>query len=250
MAVASHTDIDVTLEDDEQLTNFKGVNIKKIIERIHGNGAEILDIRTISHDSDTAKSVLKSEATKQEGCTSVISLYYTDIHRNIGNNYTNAICYVKEVTSQQLQRKNLITGGSGGSKPQLHRIIAFVRHNVTYEPKDHITTNRQGIESTIDGLLGCYPRSKFYIGIASGPDATFAMKRRCQGDEYKIFHGINRMIAVFKTPDQDYCRRTEEYLIEIYRLKYPKRCLNRTRGGGGRNTTQRRSFVYLGLQNE
>ncbi len=246
MAAASDTDIDVTLENDEQLT--KGLDIQKIIERIHGNGAEILNIGIISHARTTPiKRELISKAGAQQGCNWVISLYVTDDHTTIHTVYGDARRSVKDVTEKT--PRHSVTGGCEEQKER-HRVVAFLRHNVTYEPKDHIKTNLHDIREKINRLLGNNPESDFYIGIGSGPDATFAMKRRCQGDDYKILHGINRMIALFKSDRQDSCRNKEKDLIEHYKAskKYSARYLNQTGGGGGRDTQQPWSFVYLGLQ--
>ncbi len=241
MATASHTDIDVTLDNEQPLVT-QGLNIQEIIERIHGNEVEILNIRTISHARTTGKETLIRYAGAQQGC---ISLYVTDDHTKIPTACRAARKYVKDVTGRT---HSVITGGCDKLKEK-HRVVALVRHDVTYEPREHIKTNLHDIKEKINQLLEQNQESKFYIGIASGPDATFAMKRRCQGNEYKILHGINRMIALFRSDRQDYCRNKEKNLIEHYRAsKYSEKCLNQVRGGGGGSTTQHWSFVYLGLQ--
>ena len=86
---------------------------------------------------------------------------------------------------------------------------------------------------------------KLYIGIASGPDAHSALKRRF--DKYKQGHGINEMIVLYESSSQDFCRDVERYLEEYFSDHHPN-IINRTGGGGGREADQPWYFVYLAVK--
>lgn len=80
-----------------------------------------------------------------------------------------------------------------------------------------------------------------YIGIASGEDVGRALWRRFDG--YKREHNINEMIAVYRSTSEQSCRMIEDDLVRFY----DGHTVNRTGGGGGRNTGQPYKWVYLAL---
>eukprot|EP00735_Rhodelphis_limneticus_P003542 TRINITY_DN15026_c0_g1::TRINITY_DN15026_c0_g1_i1::g.25785::m.25785 TRINITY_DN15026_c0_g1::TRINITY_DN15026_c0_g1_i1::g.25785 ORF type:complete len:131 (-),score=14.98,DUF603/PF04645.7/0.13 TRINITY_DN15026_c0_g1_i1:242-634(-) len=86
--------------------------------------------------------------------------------------------------------------------------------------------------------------TKMYIGIGSGPDALSALKTRL--DDYKKENGINDMIALYESSSQDNCRTVEDWLVSYF--EEHKRCINRTGGGGGRESSQTKFYVYLALR--
>ena len=53
------------------------------------------------------------------------------------------------------------------------------------------------------------------------------------------------MIAIAKSTSQDVCRKLETELVEYYIDDV--KCMNLVAGGGGKDTGQTWSFVYLGL---
>jgi hypothetical protein len=81
-----------------------------------------------------------------------------------------------------------------------------------------------------------------YIGIASGDDVGRALWRRF--DDYKREQGINEMIAVYRSTSEQNCKLIENDLVRFY----DDHTLNRTGGGGGRNTSQPYKWVYLALR--
>ncbi len=86
---------------------------------------------------------------------------------------------------------------------------------------------------------------KLYIGIASGPDAQSAMQRRF--DKYKQGQGINEMILLYESSSQRFCRDVERYLERYFSENHPN-TINRTGGGGGRDSNQPYHYVYLAVK--
>lgn len=86
---------------------------------------------------------------------------------------------------------------------------------------------------------------KFYIGIASGPDADSALQRRF--DKYKKDQGINEMIVLYESSSQKFCRDVERYLETYFSDNHPD-IINRTGGGGGRDSAQPWHYVYLAVK--
>lgn len=83
---------------------------------------------------------------------------------------------------------------------------------------------------------------KIYIGIASGADYVHALWRRY--DVYKQEQRINEMIAVYHSSSQKSCRGVEDDLVQFY----SGHLVNRTGGGGGRNSEQPNHYVYLAIK--
>ncbi len=105
-------------------------------------------------------------------------------------------------------------------------------------------------EAELRTSIGAYTRNgkDFYIGMTSGPSTREDDVKRAMGTRYdasKRSKGINRMIAIFKTKSEQKCEQVESDLIEHYQRKL----LNRTGGGGGRDTSQSWKFVYIGIKN-
>ncbi len=86
---------------------------------------------------------------------------------------------------------------------------------------------------------------KLYIGIASGPNPRAAMKRRF--DKFKQGHGINEMILLYESSSQKFCRDVERYLEKYFSENHPN-IINRTGGGGGRDSAQPYFYVYLAVK--
>lgn len=85
---------------------------------------------------------------------------------------------------------------------------------------------------------------KAYVGIASGPDARAAMRRRY--DDYKFGEGISHMYALYATSSDDYCRKVEDDLVSF--LARSDVSINRTGGGGGRRSGEDTFYVYLAVR--
>ncbi len=120
-------------------------------------------------------------------------------------------------------------------------MYALVNRNVYYVENITDPTN---LKSSVRAYIRTNS-SEFYIGITSGSEAIPAMIKRRTGDYYKDMHGINRMIAIFKSEDQQRCEDIERELLEYY-IKNPRN-LNRIGEGGGRTTKQPWSYMYLAM---
>lgn len=83
-----------------------------------------------------------------------------------------------------------------------------------------------------------------YIGIASGPDPHSAMRRRY--DDYKASEGLNEMIAIYSSSSQDNTRSVEDDLVDFFQSH--GRSINRTGGGGGRDSSGPNYYVYLAIR--
>lgn len=86
--------------------------------------------------------------------------------------------------------------------------------------------------------------TKMYIGIGSGDEALGAMRRRY--DEYKETEGINHMVGIYKSTSQSNVREVEDALCEFFASH--GRNINRTGGGGGRDSGGPQFFVYLAMR--
>ena len=100
--------------------------------------------------------------------------------------------------------------------------------------------------TSIKRSIGNYIRNdkEFYIGISSGSDREHAMKRRF--DKYKKENNLNKMVTLFETDNQDTVRHIEDKLIHHYREN--DNCLNRTGGGGGRDSEGPKYQVYIAFK--
>lgn len=85
---------------------------------------------------------------------------------------------------------------------------------------------------------------KMYIGIASGSDAVAAMKRRY--DDYKAEEGLNHMVAIYQSTSQINSREVEGELCEYFQDHGAN--INRTGGGGGRDSSGPSFYVYLAMR--
>ncbi len=108
--------------------------------------------------------------------------------------------------------------------------------------------SRQSVEA-LTRSVAQYCRSDsnvkaMYIGIASGSDAISAMKRRY--DSYKSEEGLNEMIAIYASSSQDNTRSIEDNLVSIFQSH--GRSINRTGGGGGRDSSGPNFYVYLAIR--
>lgn len=83
-----------------------------------------------------------------------------------------------------------------------------------------------------------------YIGIASGQDPIGAMRRRY--DDYKASEGLNEMIAIYSSSSQGNTRSVEDELVEYFQSH--GRSINRTGGGGGRDSSGPNYYVYLAIR--
>lgn len=81
---------------------------------------------------------------------------------------------------------------------------------------------------------------RMYIGISSGETG---MERRV--DEYKLKNNIQEMLAVYTTTSHANARHLEGLLVNHFG-DHPVN-INRTGGGGGRNTSQDVSQVYVAI---
>ena len=112
------------------------------------------------------------------------------------------------------------------------------------------TGGRHQVMESLTRAVAAYIRSdgprssvtRVYIGIASGPDAVSAMKRRY--DDYKFDEGINEMVAIYESTSQDFARAVEADLEKIFR----EQLVNRTGGGGGRDSQGPNFYVYLAMR--
>jgi len=86
--------------------------------------------------------------------------------------------------------------------------------------------------------------TKMYIGIGSGDDALRAMSNRY--DDYKASEGINHMVAIYSSSSQQNVREVEDELCEYFASH--GRNINRTGGGGGRNSAGPNFFVYIAMR--
>jgi hypothetical protein len=111
--------------------------------------------------------------------------------------------------------------------------------------------DRTKILVTLRRKISAYSRNddkvrKVYIGIASGVNYTHALWRRY--DDFKHSHGINEIIAVYKSSSQSSCRYVERDLTDFYERNFADRLINRDAGGAGRPTSQPYNYVYLAIQ--
>ena len=81
-----------------------------------------------------------------------------------------------------------------------------------------------------------------YIGMSSGADREKAMKHRY--DKYKKDNGINRMVTIYESNNQEDCRRVEEKLLKRHGIGTGTN-INRTGGGGGRTSKAPKFQVYI-----
>eukprot|EP00600_Ochromonadales_sp_CCMP1393_P004712 CAMPEP_0174960350 /NCGR_PEP_ID=MMETSP0004_2-20121128/3658_1 /TAXON_ID=420556 /ORGANISM="Ochromonas sp., Strain CCMP1393" /LENGTH=128 /DNA_ID=CAMNT_0016208719 /DNA_START=78 /DNA_END=464 /DNA_ORIENTATION=+ len=86
--------------------------------------------------------------------------------------------------------------------------------------------------------------TKMYIGIGSGETVENAMRRRY--DEYKASEGINHMVGIYESSSQDNAREIEDSLCDYFASH--GRNINRTGGGGGRDSNGPKFFVYLAVR--
>lgn len=116
---------------------------------------------------------------------------------------------------------------------------------------ESVTGHKHEVVSTLKRRIMAYAREDYkvgriYIGIASGYDYEHALWRRY--DYYKQEKRIREMIAIYQSTSQESCRIIEDQLERHIRENHQFRRLNRTGGGGGRNSEQPLHFVYLALQ--
>ncbi len=247
MAEAADRDLQVTTKVFDDTTNDETSRraIRVIIQHIHDDGGVFLGIGVISHAPTRAKTALREHAQQYRCCNWALRLCETENSAILKRLHKKAIDCVREIPGANLDGFNDGYEPSRPAKPKhLYNVVALVQRKVKYE--SNIQTSFHNIVVKINQYLGHNQDLKFYIGITSGPDAITAMRQRRTGDEYKDLHGINRMIVIFKSKDQQKCRNKEKKLTDHYRAD--ERCLNRTGGGGGRDTKQPWSFVYLGLK--
>lgn len=83
-----------------------------------------------------------------------------------------------------------------------------------------------------------------YIGIASGNNAEQAMRRRY--DDYKREEGISEMIALYSSSSEGNTRAIETELEAHFRSH--GRNINRTGGGGGRESSGPNYYVYVAIR--
>ncbi len=226
-------DVDLQITTDSAGDGSR-ISIRGIINHIYKDGGVILAIGKISHNEKIA---LRDQHRKFEGNFNwIVSLYFTGDHTEIDEVCDTAKQCVREVTGRTPTDHD---GGLDQDKKK-HHVFALVHRHVQYKENCSDHYKRSVIQ-----YLRNNPNSEFYIGITSGSEAIPAMIKRRTGDKYKDMHGINRMIAIFESKDQDECRRVETELVEHYEEN--KKNLNRVGGGGGRRTAQPWSFVYLGM---
>ncbi len=227
-------DVDLQITTDSA-GNGSRISIRGIINHIHEDGGKIVAIGKKSHDENIS---LRDQHGKFEGnyFNWIVSLYITRDYTEIDKVCDTAKQCVREVTRETPTDHD---GGLDQDKKK-HHVFALVHRHVRYEKNCSDRYKRSASQ-----YIRNNPNSEFYIGITSGSDAISAMIKRRTGDKYKDMHGINRMIAIFTSKDQDECRRVEAELVEHYEEN--ENNLNRVGGGGGRRTTQPWSFVYLGM---
>ena len=220
-------------------------NIAKQIAHIEGDGGYIQAIGIVSyelHQSKRLKSILKREhanITVRFKCNWLVKLHATKNKSHAQEARENAIRYIRRRHRYTPCKHSDVKRGTSNME---HCVYAIVHRDVTYgtdfsEPQDLISCINEYLEDNDD------PR--FYIGITSGTGPIDAMIRRRTGDQYKNCHGVNSMIAIYKTRNQKVCCDIERMLIREFSSE-PNN-LNRTGGGGGNHTTQPWSYVYLGM---
>ncbi len=211
MAEAADRDLQVTTKVFDDTTNDETSKraIKEKIQHIHDDGGVFLDIGVISHAPTRAKTAIRAHAQQYDNCNWAFRLCETENSAILKQLYTKAIECAREISGTNL---NGFKDGYEPSRPakpkHLYNVVALVQRKVQY--KSNIQTSFHDIVVKINQYLGHNQDLKFYIGITSGPDAITAMKQRRTGDEYKDLHGINRMIAIFQSSNQQKCRNMEE----------------------------------------
>lgn len=125
-------------------------------------------------------------------------------------------------------------------------IYSAVLANVVYLHIIILDTDEGPPLTLIKQRIGGYIRGgrKFYIGISSGDDRREAMKRRV--DNHKKENNLTKMVTLYETTNQETARQVERHLIDYYSCKI--QCINRTGGGGGRNSTQSKYQVYIAFE--
>ena len=216
-------------------------NIRQTFNHIEGDKGIIYAIGRVSHDLRTKGStVLGKQKVAGQGNWLVL-LYDTEELAEAEKVVKNATQCLKKMP--EIYGGSEIQQGSFDEGKKGHCVYAVVHRHVTYE--ENIADKADKLIRKVSQTLSQNESPSFYIGIASGQDARHAMKRRREGDKYKECHGINRMIAIYKSKDQKECREIEKKLIDKFQ-SYPKN-LNRIGGGGGRRTAQDWSYVYIGM---
>ena len=221
--------------------------IAKIIDHVLEDKGVFTAIGTASYHQDVRiKEVLATEyesiRLSDFDCNWLLPLFVTTDESHVKEASEIAIRYIKEKGDRTPGTHGQIERADSEKKYMLY---AIVHRHVTYEVHYSQNQTPAGLEGTIDTFLQRYNNPPFYIGITSGTDPISAMIRRRTGDHYKDLHGINLMIAIYESQDQNDCRYMEQELVNKYE-NYPNK-LNRRRGGGGRPTSQPWSYVYLGL---
>ncbi len=120
--------------------------------------------------------------------------------------------------------------------------------SVTYEDQS-VTGSKLQILESLKRTCAAYCREgsnvkKMYIGIGSGSSPKSAMQRRY--DDYKSDEGINHMVAIYSSSSQDNVREVEDALCEYFSEHL--RNINRTGGGGGRDSSGPSFYVYLAMR--
>ncbi len=237
--MAGAGDLDLQITTDLALK----LSIGDIIDHIHEDRGVILAIGKKSHGKTNGHAALKSQHEQLEcECNWIVSLFVTEDHSEIEAVCRTASRYVEDVTRETPEDHD---GGLDPGKKK-HHVFAMVHRDVTYK----LSRYPQDLIQSVKGYLLRNEQPKFYIGITSGrdEDARPAMRKRRSGDKYKDLIGINLMISIFKSRNQQDCRKVEEILVEHFIGM--ENNMNRTGGGGGRNTDQPWSFVYLGMNVE
>ena len=98
----------------------------------------------------------------------------------------------------------------------------------------------QELQDKVDEYTGNV--SADYIGTSSGDNRAKAMKRR--HDNYKKENNIDTMVAIYESNNEGDCRKVEKELLE-YRGIGNGTNINRTGGGGGRNSKGPKYQVYI-----
>ncbi|MBN7820539.1 hypothetical protein [Bowmanella yangjiangensis] len=88
--------------------------------------------------------------------------------------------------------------------------------------------------------------TKFYIGKASGTNATDAIYRRY--DSKKSEWELTEVWALFESNCSYLINNLESNLNEHYIKNAPDRCLNTGKGSAGRISAQPKVYIYLSLK--
>lgn len=182
-----------------------------------------------------------NSSTFEKDINVFIALYESSSELNCGQ--VRAV--LVEIFKRQPKVINVNEGTPGrSSSAQSHYVfVGFKLPSVYYW--DNLQSKRS-LKNYVKRYLDKERVKKVYIGIASGDNDRSAMRRRY--DEFKREEGINEVIAIYETSDDQDCRDTEKELVDYSKTYMSEKVINRRSGGSGRPSSKLRFYVYLALR--